>query len=88
MMFTGILTSVNRTRPSIIGFNLDNIRFEMPSIGGHFKFHITTEGEEGVYYGGRQIETIIEEEGRAGRRLVIITDEQEFIVRNVQAEQT
>lgn len=86
-MYRGFLTHVNRKTGEVVGAPIEDVEFTLPEIGKTFPF-IIYETEEGVRapkeaFCGKKVESIIESEGRAGRRLFVVTEGQEFIIRNV-----
>jgi hypothetical protein len=71
-----------------VGFNLEGVHFETPEVGKGFKFstYSVVNGVLGkeTFHDCRPIETIVEEEGRAGKRWIVMTDEVEYILRQVE----
>jgi hypothetical protein len=82
-MYTGLLTSVERKTNEVVGLPLEEVRFHMPTVKTDFGY-VCIEGNKLAHGGEGIIETIIEEEGRVGYRLIILTRKMEYHLRNVE----
>jgi hypothetical protein len=84
MRYNALMTQFNRKSQEVVGHPLEEVSFEMPTVGDSFRYVILSP-EYRVCIDGHEIETIIEAEGKGGYKIIILTKQDEFVLRSMEA---
>lgn len=83
-MYSGLLTAINRKTSEVVGLPLEEVHFRMPTVSDNFSYSHSMKDQYEIFVGGSSIETIIEEEGRSGYRMIVLTRNMEYHLRNIE----